>query len=220
MTLIQGLDIIKATGLEREVATASLQPWLDTWAEETRKVQNPEAGLRVLCDSIPFDDGQRLYILRGMLTLNLILFLLNMGGRGKINIPEWRKEMLKLNFMPAVVMGIGNETFADMAAEILKKLNPQYTEEDYRLRTIPEPEDLLSVLIERWCPDEPSKVLFLLGWAIYDITVETQAKKTKKAPVNVSKGSNVHKPVEMSFEEFRKNLNIKKTQTVSSDKSD
>jgi len=179
---LQDFSIFQVLGkTEQEMKALSQRP-LDFWVRQVRQTKDPAAALNMLKDAEEWTAEQRVLVIKGMLTLNLVSFL----TQNKVDVLDydgWKKYMEENPFAPAVTLEVPKETVVELSVQAMKVLRPRVTRDMVRSGRAPKPQKLLGNLLEIWISGEEEKRLFFIGWAIYATVMKTQEQAAMSLPL-------------------------------------
>lgn len=166
---------------EQEMKTLTQAP-LDFWVRQVRQTKDPAAALSLLNSAEEWTAEQKVLIIKGMLTLNLVSFL----TQNKVDFLDydgWRKYMEENPFAPAVTLEVPKESVMELSVYAMKILRPRVTRDMVRSGRTPKPQKLLGSLLETWVSSEEEKRFFFIGWAIYATVMKTQDQASMSLPL-------------------------------------
>lgn len=179
---LQDFSIFQILGKTEQEMKALTQRPLDFWVRQVRQTKDPAAALSLLNEAEEWTAEQRVFVIKGMLTLNLVSFL----TQNKVDFLDydgWKRYMEETPFAPAVTLEVPKEAVVELSVQAMKVLRPRVTRDMVRSGRAPKPQKLLGTLLEQWISGEEEKRLFFIGWAIYATVMKTQEQAAMSLPL-------------------------------------
>jgi len=182
MNGLENFSIFNILGMTEQDLKAQVKRPLDFWLKEVRTVKDPGEALSLLNQAEEWTAEQKITVIKGMLTLNLVSFLTS-NKVDFLDYDGWKKYMQENPFVPAQTLEIPNDKVVDLSVQAMKVLRPKVTRDMMRSGRAPKPQKLLGQLVEIWIKEDEEKKLFFIGWAIYATVMRTQAQAGMSIPI-------------------------------------
>lgn len=181
---LEDFSIFDSLGMTEQELKAEAKRPLDFWVRQVRETKDPAEALKLLNMAEEWTPEQRISVIKGMLTLNLVSFLTS-NNVDFLDYDGWKKYMQENPFVPAQILDIPNEGVMELSVQAMKILRPKVTKDMMKSGRAPKPQKLLSKLLDHWIPParKEEKILFFIGWTIYATVMNTQAQAGMSIPI-------------------------------------
>lgn len=179
---LQDFSIFNVLGKTEAEMKQLTQRALDFWVRQVKTTKEPTEALRLLSEAEEWTDGQKILVVKGMLTLNLVSFL----TQNKVDFLDydgWREHMKENPFAPAETLKVPRDEVVELSVQAMRTLRPRVTRDMVRSGRAPKPQKLLGNLVEQWISTEEEKRLFFIGWAVYATVMKTQEQAAMSVPI-------------------------------------
>lgn len=190
---LDNFSIFDVLGMTEQELKAEAKRPLDFWVRQVKQVKDPGVALGMLSQAEEWSPEQKITVIRGMLTMNLVSFLTS-NKVDFLDYDGWKKYMQENPFVPAQTLEVPNDKVVDLAVQAMKILRPKVTRDMTKSGRAPKPQKLLGQLVNTWLTSPEEKKLFFIGWAIYATVMKTQAQAGMSFPIEKKAVSEAIKP--------------------------